>query len=150
MGSTLSVWWSFWFLSFLLRGCLCFRLVVSIKFKMDGRLTLRQAIAYLTLCKLLGFLSLTIMHWKSCTGLFCSIFIFIIRYYYNLHFYYINKWQFIIFPVSNRMGTTLEGGFSKICAWIMFSLGNVLAFAGRWSEIEDWKHTCPLLGQIVG
>lgn len=30
------------------------------------------------------------MHWKSHTGLFCSIFIFIIRYYYHLNFSYIN------------------------------------------------------------
>jgi len=52
--------------------------------------------------------------------------------------------------LNQTMGPILEGGFSKICAWIMFSLGNVLAFAGRWSEIKDWKHTSPLLGQIVG
>lgn len=47
------------------------------------------------------------------------------------------------------MGTIPEDGFSKSCAWIMFSLGNVLVLLEDGVK-QDWKHTSPLLGQIAG
>lgn len=72
-----------------------------------------------------GSLSMAGMEWDELYGLFQTK---------PLEFCAFIKLQFV-FPISGRTGTILEGGFSKACAW-MFNLGNGLAFAGRWSEIE--------------
>lgn len=76
------------------------------------------------------------MHWESHTGL--VLLHFNLYYHIFIGFFVVMLISGFFFFLPQTLWIPFEkDGFSEICAWRMFSLGSVLAFAVRWSGTED-------------